>query len=43
MFAVEVRGLRKTYVSGWFRKRKKEALINDPEPLKASSKLSQSP
>lgn len=25
-FAVEVRGLRKTFVSGWFRKRKKEAL-----------------
>jgi ABC-2 type transport system ATP-binding protein len=25
-FAVEVRGLRKTFTSGWFRKRKKEAL-----------------
>lgn len=25
-FAVEVRGLKKTFVSGWFRKRKKEAL-----------------
>jgi ABC-2 type transport system ATP-binding protein len=25
-FAVEVRGLRKTYVSGWYRKRRKEAL-----------------
>jgi ABC-2 type transport system ATP-binding protein len=26
MFAVEVKGLRKTFVSGWFRKRKTEAL-----------------
>ncbi|MFH1241020.1 MAG: ATP-binding cassette domain-containing protein, partial [Pseudomonadota bacterium] len=25
-FAIEIKGLRKTFVSGWFRKRKKEAL-----------------